>query len=249
MLRLEQKELAEQAGISVETIKRIEGELGPVPTHASTMASIKRALESAGVEFTNGGQPGVRLRREFISEDETQTFEGWLRLQAIDPAAMSPELLERARADFDASKKASSTLPALGRIKLPSGRNYAVAVRDGGTLWLTLFVRRSPKGEYFVMLPRRDRKADIHASYHLDGARHVKSDGRKMVAMKGQPLMGTFRGVENLVAFMGHGPKHVGAICHPEDFAGVVDVAPGVLGPWQGSLIVDLVARVIQNEG
>jgi hypothetical protein len=26
--------------------------------------AIRRALEAAGVEFTNGGQPGVKLKRE-----------------------------------------------------------------------------------------------------------------------------------------------------------------------------------------
>jgi hypothetical protein len=40
---------------------------------------------------------------------------------------------------------------------------------------------------------------------------------------------------------MGYAPKHIGAICDPADFSGVVEVAPGVLGPRQGSVVVDLV--------
>ncbi|RYF13204.1 MAG: transcriptional regulator, partial [Oxalobacteraceae bacterium] len=30
----------------------------------STIAAIRAALEAAGVEFTNGGEPGVKLRRQ-----------------------------------------------------------------------------------------------------------------------------------------------------------------------------------------
>jgi predicted transcriptional regulator len=62
MLRIEQKELAQMAGVSLETIKRIERSPGAVSAYASTVDSLQRALESAGVEFTNGDQPGVRLK-------------------------------------------------------------------------------------------------------------------------------------------------------------------------------------------
>jgi predicted transcriptional regulator len=63
MLRIEQKELAQMAGVSLETIKRIERSPGAVSAYASTVDSLQRALETAGVEFTNGDQPGVRLRK------------------------------------------------------------------------------------------------------------------------------------------------------------------------------------------
>jgi transcriptional regulator with XRE-family HTH domain len=62
MLRMDQRGLAERAGTSVETIKRLEGKLGPVPAYEATIAAIQAALESAGVEFTNGGEPGVKLK-------------------------------------------------------------------------------------------------------------------------------------------------------------------------------------------
>src|SRR5260370_35510785 len=42
-------------------------------------------------------------------------------------------------------------------------------------LWVTLWVRRSPKGEFFVMMPRSDQDWTPHASYHLDGTVHMKS--------------------------------------------------------------------------
>jgi DNA-binding XRE family transcriptional regulator len=65
MLRIEQRDLAEWSGVSVETIKRIERTPGMVSIYTSTMMAIQRALEEAGVEFIpeNGGGPGVRLRK------------------------------------------------------------------------------------------------------------------------------------------------------------------------------------------
>ena len=62
MLRIEQRDLAERSGVSLETVKRIERTPGAVSAYTSTMAAIQRALEDCGIEFTNGRQPGVRLR-------------------------------------------------------------------------------------------------------------------------------------------------------------------------------------------
>jgi transcriptional regulator with XRE-family HTH domain len=52
------RELAAEAGVSANTVARIEN-----GAHAkqSTMDALQRALEAAGVEFTNGERPGVRL--------------------------------------------------------------------------------------------------------------------------------------------------------------------------------------------
>jgi hypothetical protein len=43
------------------TVNRFEREIAePIP---ATRAAIQRAFEQAGVEFTNGDAPGVRMRR------------------------------------------------------------------------------------------------------------------------------------------------------------------------------------------
>jgi transcriptional regulator with XRE-family HTH domain len=63
MLRIEQADLAVRAGVSLETIKRIERKPGKVSAYAATLEAIQAALEAGGVEFTNGDQPGVRLRK------------------------------------------------------------------------------------------------------------------------------------------------------------------------------------------
>jgi hypothetical protein len=135
---------------------------------------------------------------------------------------------------YETARSASSATPKLGLMKLKRASDeylYAVAVRENSDLWLTLWVRASPR-QFFVFMPRGDRRWDIHASYHRDGTLHQKGFGHKSVLSKKlQPLTGTFRGTELLGAYMGYGPKSVGAICHPSAFSGVVEVAPGVLGP------------------
>ena len=63
LLRWEQRSLADASSVSLPTIKRLESRPGILAAHGSTVAALKRALEGAGVEFTNGDQPGVRLRK------------------------------------------------------------------------------------------------------------------------------------------------------------------------------------------
>ena len=41
---------------------------GRGPPGTNNLAAIRAALEAAGVEFTNGDQPGVRLRKPPVSE-------------------------------------------------------------------------------------------------------------------------------------------------------------------------------------
>jgi transcriptional regulator with XRE-family HTH domain len=54
------RELAVAAKVSIDTVARFErgDEL-----KERTIDALQRALEAAGVEFTNGEQPGVRLTR------------------------------------------------------------------------------------------------------------------------------------------------------------------------------------------
>jgi hypothetical protein len=181
---------------------------------------------------------------KFISEDDLLTFEGWAKYQGFDPAALTPEDLKVWRGIFDDVIERRKTSPKVGLMKLqrvPGEQKYAVAIRDGSDLWLTMWVRSNRKGEIFIMYPRGDRDWDAHASYHLDGTLHQKSHGRVvMPAMKGQPLTAAFKGSEHLGLYGGHG-KGSGAVCDPTAFDGVVIVEPGILGPSHGSVGVDLV--------
>jgi transcriptional regulator with XRE-family HTH domain len=64
LLGWSQSELALRAGLSVPTVKRLEGGFGP---HVSdeARAKLKKAIEAAGIEFIqeNGGGAGVRFRK------------------------------------------------------------------------------------------------------------------------------------------------------------------------------------------
>ena len=54
------RELAAAAKVSIDTVARFErGD----DLKERTVDALQRALEAAGVEFTNGDQPGVRLTR------------------------------------------------------------------------------------------------------------------------------------------------------------------------------------------
>lgn len=65
LARMKQPELASASGVSVDTIKRLEGMRGMVSAQTGTVIAIRRALEAAGVIFIdeNGEGPGVRLRK------------------------------------------------------------------------------------------------------------------------------------------------------------------------------------------
>jgi len=54
------RELAAKAGVVANTVTRIEN---GADAKQSTIDALRRALEAAGVEFTNGEQPGVRLTK------------------------------------------------------------------------------------------------------------------------------------------------------------------------------------------
>ena len=58
-----QRDLARKSKVSIPTIERLEaldGELGGWPATANKIVA---ALERAGIEFQNHGEPGVRLRK------------------------------------------------------------------------------------------------------------------------------------------------------------------------------------------
>jgi len=180
--------------------------------------------------------------RDFISEDDLDSFEGWLEYQRVDTATTSADQLSMWRDLYDEAKAASASTPKVGSMKLkPGGHRYAVAVRDGTNLWLTLWVRRSRKGDVYVLVPRGDRLWNPHFSYHRDGKVHSKSYGEKFLSQQRQPLTGSFRGTEHLGVYGGHAPKGVGAICDSNDFSGIIVLAPGILGPMHGNVAVDLI--------
>jgi len=69
-IKMSVRDLAKLAGVSPNTITRVEADL---QANRATIAAIQRALESAGVIFVdqNGEGPGVRLRKGFDAAPES----------------------------------------------------------------------------------------------------------------------------------------------------------------------------------
>ena len=61
LIAMDQATLAEAANVSRNVI--IDFEKGRRVPGRNNLAAIQRVLEKAGVEFTNGDAPGVRLRK------------------------------------------------------------------------------------------------------------------------------------------------------------------------------------------
>jgi transcriptional regulator with XRE-family HTH domain len=82
LANLSQSDIAKATGLSLPTIRRVESER-EVSVSDEAVAAVRAALESAGVEFTNGSQPGVkmklierghRVRLRLISEKHAATL-------------------------------------------------------------------------------------------------------------------------------------------------------------------------------
>ena len=64
LLGWSQSELAARAGLSLPTVKRLEGGFGPKVSDDAQL-KLQKAIEAAGIEFLdeNGGGFGVRFRK------------------------------------------------------------------------------------------------------------------------------------------------------------------------------------------
>jgi len=184
--------------------------------------------------------------QEFVSEDELPSYEQWLQSQNFvdDPSATEQELLFRAC--YESMRQAALATPKFGpaNLKPKAGEyRYAVAVEEAGRLWIALWVRRSPRGDMYVLTPRADEGWNPHISYHADGRLHMSSFDRKFTVQWRQPPTVEFREFEHLGAIYGQLPTLVGTECDPAAFTAVIKVAPDVFaGPARGGITVDLAA-------
>ncbi|MCR4524642.1 helix-turn-helix transcriptional regulator [Bosea sp. 47.2.35] len=65
LVGMEQADLAERSGVAVTTIRKMEWKGSETLTSGlDTIKRVQAALEAAGVEFLNHGQPGVRLAKK-----------------------------------------------------------------------------------------------------------------------------------------------------------------------------------------
>jgi transcriptional regulator with XRE-family HTH domain len=71
LLDWSQERLAETSGVSLPTVRRLEAADGELGGREDTAGKIVAALESAGIEFTNGKRPGVRLTKRPKNSDDS----------------------------------------------------------------------------------------------------------------------------------------------------------------------------------
>lgn len=65
LLGLEQTQVAAMVGVSVNTIRNMEASGAfEIAGRSANVRAVQRALEAAGAEFLNHGNPGVRVRLE-----------------------------------------------------------------------------------------------------------------------------------------------------------------------------------------
>jgi transcriptional regulator with XRE-family HTH domain len=71
LLRLDQRDLARQAHVSVATVRRLETENGIASVAPNTLSNVQQALEAAGAEFIPNG---VRRRRTRTPEEKEALY-------------------------------------------------------------------------------------------------------------------------------------------------------------------------------
>lgn len=89
---LDQETLADLAGVSVNTIRNMEA-VGndAIGGRQSSRDKVQAALEGLGIEFMNGGEPGVRLRgRHGVRAKGKSSEIAAGERAAIRPAAKKP---------------------------------------------------------------------------------------------------------------------------------------------------------------
>ncbi len=124
-----------------------------------------------------------------------------------------------------------------GTKRAPSGGMYAVAIRDD-QLYLYIRIRRTPKGEIFLVYPtgrskELNREWNPHTSHHASGRVHQKAFGHEYMAHDGQKPDSKFTGVKNLVTrpIAASEPKAFGIICNPTEFADVFEIPVADISP------------------
>jgi len=65
LVGVEQRDLAQAAGVHVNTVRSMEAAgASAIAGRAQNVQAVQRVLEANGVEFLNHGSPGVRLKVE-----------------------------------------------------------------------------------------------------------------------------------------------------------------------------------------
>jgi transcriptional regulator with XRE-family HTH domain len=93
LLRLDQRNLARQAHVSVATVRRLEAENGIASVAPGTLNNVQQALEAAGAEFIPNG---VRRRRPRTPEEKEALYRDIMAIacRTANLAAENPAFTE-----------------------------------------------------------------------------------------------------------------------------------------------------------
>ena len=127
------RELAKKAGVTANTVTRIEN---GADAKQSTMDKLRSALEAAGVEFTNGDQPGVRLTKAAEGLDgryylpaPARQDRRWPRKQSAAKPVRRPRRNDRDGAD-EHDRNATSTCAISASVGIPFSIRGPVSARQ-----------------------------------------------------------------------------------------------------------------------
>jgi transcriptional regulator with XRE-family HTH domain len=117
LLGMNQADLAVRSNISAPTLKRMEGSDGAASGLPNNVAAVRAALEAAGVEFTNGRQPGVRLK---VREDTRSDLEQQIHHM-------------QGRVDFDEPTGPASPKRGMQQLRGAKAKNELVKLKNRRT--------------------------------------------------------------------------------------------------------------------
>jgi transcriptional regulator with XRE-family HTH domain len=95
ILRMEQTALATEAGVSVETIKRLERLDGPLNAQFETLSAIRQVFERAGLDLQGDGVRRAALRHAFLIANIAGQVQRVARVGLEREAKRDPKLFER----------------------------------------------------------------------------------------------------------------------------------------------------------
>jgi hypothetical protein len=120
--------------------------------------------------------------------------------------------------------------------------DYAVGIRDEhGDLWLHKWIRRTQRGDIFVLWPfaRSEATGLVHATYHADGRLHIKTDNQnKPTSMPLPPqykqkLDANFKNCQGIVMtpISLNETRSWGEICDPLEYDSIFEVPYSTITP------------------
>lgn len=133
MLGWSQEQLAEAAGLSVPTIKRLEAGRGPTSAKNESATKVQLAFENAGIEFVNEvtGSGDVKISVRMLTQDRLTSLPAIItNLHAISKrllALYAAEDKQRIKASLDLARRAVNDAMIEYKEEL---ENYADPVPD-----------------------------------------------------------------------------------------------------------------------